>query len=316
MSRLNLVLLSLLFHVLTNAQSPEFYESKPKDFCLFIPKDWNSQNSLAGNTLFSYTPPSTSKDAFMPTTLKLEKGTLKEGFQNADIKEIAKQESVITKAELGNNITVSTDSLRFINNKLWWCFAFTTKGSKKLKSSFYILKTVHNQVTYTLAFSGPEESFDLNFDAAIKSMHSFIFYSKDKTIYSNSISLDKSKLASLLSFYEGQYKQESQDYSHTLLIENSGNPNSYGKEVREFVKNGKKIRFEADLLIEEINNNQIILSTDAVSVYDPSLRWTKAIFTLSKTGEGLSGSMGSKSNAFEPYAINLLKAPGTQPKYK
>lgn len=305
--RLALFFSLFIFPVSLYAQSSIYYESNDKTYRLFIPSDWEKKKKIFGNTVFSYKPPNNKKEGFMPTTMELEIGTLKEGYQNADIKEIAALEAGITKNQLGNGISIFTDTFRTINNKLWWEFAFTTKSPKKTKATFYILKTIHNQVTYALTFNGPDAYFDKYMGKALGSMYSFMFYTKDKTPYKNKISQDQTNFTKSLKAFEGTYKQQVENYSHTILISNAGNDIYLAKELREFLIEGKKVRFDADLIVEAVNDDKITLSTDAVSVCDTSIRWEKAVFNLSKTETGLTGVIASKGKGFEGYELSLVK---------
>jgi hypothetical protein len=304
---LSLISSLFIFPVLSSAQSNLYYVSNDKSYHVFLPSGWEKKDNPSTNRVFIYAPTDQGKAGFMPTTIQLETGTLKEGYQNADITEIARLESAIMKEQSGSKIDVFKDSIRMINNKAWWEYAFSTKGPKKTKATYYILKTIHNKVTYTLTFSAPDENFDKYMSTAINNLQSFMFYTTDETLYKNKKQLDAQNLAKWLSTYEGTYKEQIENYTHTITIKNSGNGNYLATENREFLVDGKKISFIADLLIENIGANEIVLSSDKISACDLSKNWKKGFFTLRNTASSLSGSLASKGAEFDTYNINLKR---------
>ncbi|MGG9963083.1 hypothetical protein [Ferruginibacter sp. SUN106] len=292
-----LVISNLIF-----GQTSTLLVSDDNLYRISLPNDWTKRTELGAGVQFSLTAPQQGDKQFAPS-FQLETGTLQNGYQNASIDEISRKELEVTKQQGGEKLVIVRDSFKIINNKKWWNGIFHIQVTKKLAMDYFILKTIHNKITYTLNFSAPSDYFSKNLDQMYAYMETMMFYKTDATVYNNTT--DNKSFDTELKKFEGIYFQQHPGASTKIIVGEIGNGIYGAKEVREIVKDGKTFVFEALLKPENIAGNTITLNSDEVVKADLPIIWSKATYELKKSGNTLQGTFFSNSNSFKGYEVVL-----------
>ncbi|GAB2823977.1 hypothetical protein [Ferruginibacter profundus] len=299
----------LLTSLVCASQSGTLVVADDNSYRIFLPSGWVKQANNPASVEFLIIAPGQKSDLTAPT-LKLETGTLRQGYENADIKAISRGELAATQQQAGNTLTVIRDSFVIINNKTWWNTILTIPISKKKSLTFFTYKTIHNRKTYALVFSAEANLFEQYLSEISGYMASIMFYTADLTTYDNTSIVTPAAIKMQLKDFEGVYTEEHPGYVNKIVIGDIGGGQYGAKEIRQLVQDGKTFTFEAVLAPQNISGKTITLNTDAVIHADLPVMWSKASYTLEKSANSLRGTFFSINNAFTPMAVALLKEGG------
>jgi hypothetical protein len=281
------------------------YEHVDKIYRVLLP-DWEKLKEDKKIGFLQLKASTTEVDESLSPVIQLETVALAGGDSRITLAEYAKRETAtIQPGE--QSIKVVSTRLQKINNKEWWELEISANFSKKNIFKEYTLQTLHNGIIYTMRFAGFEKYYDQHKSEVIRHLRSFMFYTSDNTVYNNTLSPNLSLIASKIPLYAGAYIRSEGEENTTLSIIDlkSGKYRATAESVLS--RDGKKFAFNSTLIIDSIDENQIVLSDDAVSFASQEIGWAKGTYRLRRTTTSLTGVSYSSANAFPESAVNFKK---------
>ncbi len=288
--------------------STTFFKSPDGIYHIYLPNDWTRQALITSNIHFDLRPPD-AKKADVPTAITLEVTPLGTEGAGLSARNLGERQLTTLKSSFGDKLKIFTNGVRNVSNKDWWVFSGQIALAKKRNIGLYIYEAVHNGSSYALTFTGESEEYNRYVNIAEEFFKTFMFYTADITVYKDAANrVNPSVIAEQLKNFAGVFTYKpNETYLNTVTIVNKGNGLYQAKETRRLTKEGKTHTFEAELKIEEITENEIVLATDAVSKFDADLRFGKAVYNLYRMDYGLSGQFKAKDSSFKEYGLNLLE---------
>lgn len=302
------VLCCLLVSVLTRAQIyMKFQYDADSTYRAVIPGHWELENTKNGAVQWQLVAPTRSRAAFLPT-IQFEQTLINAAFKDADLRKFNEEELRITKQQGGDAISIQETKYIYINNKEWVRYVMELRQTKKKGIKFLVQKTIHNGKAHGLVFSSKMDLFDQYKDSVLWFFNEFRFNDSDTVNYASAKKVSESDVKAFLGKYEGVYLSALGNIKQTIFVQRDSRSGYILKELRELTLADKSVHsFEATLAIEEINNEQIVLATDAILRESPDFNWMKGVYRLKNPGQSLQGSFFSKNNAFDDYDLNLTR---------
>ncbi|HEU4573604.1 MAG TPA: hypothetical protein VFS36_01275 [Chitinophagaceae bacterium] len=305
MRKLFILHLFCLLHFFVSAQNDRsYFRDNNNTYQIFSPNDWIYNGNTNDPIAFETKAPTTSDKDF-PPMIVLEIEPVETYGKQISLEQIRQDDIETTKKQSGDKLTINQDGYKIFNNKKWWMFSISEKISRKKTYRYFILKTLHNRYTYSIAFRADKEDFDTYFAKAVDAMFSFMFLTSDHTYYGNNSSvIEADQAKNLLRPFEGKYVLSTTNgitnTIQSIIIGKEAGGTYNAKEIREITYNGAKVGFEAELRPEHIDGSSITLSTDSIILINNGTYWKKVIYELHKDANGLSGKMiFSKDSLFK-----------------
>lgn len=307
------LLLVLCSFTLFGLAQRRYYFDDKNSCVISLPPNWNEKSSDNPLVKLQVQAPQTEEINFPPTLLLLTEDVKQSN--NKSLEQIRNTEIDSIKQQLGNKLTIYKNEYWVSNNEYWWLFSMSVKMSKKNTYRYFILKTTHRNVIYSIAYRADADYFDKYFPAAYEAMKSLMFLTSDNSDVKNipNYNPKKNQVTDWLKTSEGKYSfkwsGDNSSGEQSIIVGPASDSGYNIQEIREISQNGKKAYFIADLLPKSVMGPNLTLYTDAVKRYDTvqAFDWRKATYTLHKTDSGFEAYFYSTDSSFEPYSITLTK---------
>jgi|GEM_PF-7106920 len=187
-------ILMMLFTVpfITFSQDTKSHVSSDKMYIITYPANWK-ENKQEKNSEFCINAPGIG--LFGLCMVKMEISKMAEGYENADIHQVADVELKMLKAQpqQNMNLEILESAFQERNDHEWWVVSGKLRnGSKEYFTDSY--KTIHNKKVYIFTYFSNEKNYEKNKEEAKKIITSVEFLTKNEVGVSRQVPVqDKSE---------------------------------------------------------------------------------------------------------------------------
>lgn len=167
--------------VISFSQDTKTHVSSDKAFSITYPENWKVNKDRR----FEFSVYQPGSGLMSPSMVNIEINKKAEGYENADIRQIADAELQTMKTSQSANIEIVDSKFQEQNGHEWWIIhgKLTALGKEYLTETY---KTIHNGKVYVFSYSSNEKNYEKNKNVADKIIASVNFLTENNTVNNES----------------------------------------------------------------------------------------------------------------------------------